>query len=106
MSCHKICDEIEILVNFLHLGAIIVLKRWEVIIIALLRGSIVVINAKTKLDHAVNAASEGGWLIQGEARGEEGSVEEEPDEILDRFVVFVFLCASAESVHDRVHGVD
>merc|ERR1719271_321877 len=67
---------VEQLVDLLHLGALIVLEGWEIIVIVL-------IDAETELDHAVDAASEGGRLVEGEAGGEEGGVEEEPDKVLD-----------------------
>merc|ERR1719375_606279 len=92
-------------VNFLHLGGLIsstlnFLERWEVVIIT--EALIIVVNAETKLDHAVNASSKLGRLVEVETRCQEGSVEEEPDEILDSLVRLVCSCLFAELTHDGV----
>merc|ERR1719486_1650244 len=93
------------LVDLLHLGALIVLERREVIVLILLN-SIVLVDRQAELDHVVDAASEGGGLVKVEARGQERRVEKEPDEILDRLVVLVVVGALAESVDDGVGRVD
>merc|ERR1712017_39494 len=105
MCSDVVCVGRQQLVDLLHLGALIVLERREVIIV-LDVSLIVLVDAKAELDHAVDAAGEGGWLVQGEAGGEEGGVEQQPDEVLDSLVVLVLLGTGAESIHDRVHWVD
>merc|ERR1712137_876545 len=94
------------LVDLLHLRALIVLQRRQVIIVLFLFGNIILVNAQTKLDHAVDTASEGGGLIEVEARGQQRGVEQEPDEVFHSFVVFVLISACAQSINDRVHRVD
>merc|ERR1719502_1399165 len=79
-------------VNFLHLGGLIgsafnLLQRRQVIIIA--KSLIIVVDAKTKLDHTMNAASKLGWLIKVETRGQERGVEQEPNQVLDCLVRLV-----------------
>ena len=44
---------------------------------------------QTKLDHAVDAVGVDLGLLEGESRSQEGSFEEQQDEILDRLVVLV-----------------
>merc|ERR1719271_621726 len=97
---------VEQLVDLLHLGALLVLEGWEIIVIVLLLSGIILIDAETELDHAVDAASEGGGLVEGEAGGEEGGVEEEPDKVLDGLIVLVLLSTATQSVDDGVRGVD
>merc|ERR1719482_1867402 len=90
----------EHLIDLLHLGALIVLERREVIIVL-----ISVVNAETKLDHAVDAASKGDRLIQGEARCEQRGVKQQPDKVLDSLVVLVLVGTCTESVDDGVYWV-
>merc|ERR1712010_165639 len=96
----------EHLIDLLHLGALIVLERREVIIVLI---SVVflssVVNAETKLDHAVDAASKGDRLIQGEARCEQRGVKQQPDKVLDSLVVLVLVGTCTESVDDGVYWV-
>merc|ERR1712017_2484 len=94
------------LVDLLHLGALVVLERREVIIVLVLRDLVVLVNGEPELDHAVDAAREGGGLVERETGGEQGGVEEEPDEVLDGLVVLVLLGAGTEGVDDWVHRVD
>ena len=80
------------LVDFLHLGSLVssaldFLQRWEVVVIA--QPLVIVINAEAELDHSVDAAGKLGRLVQVEAGGEERSVEEQPDQVLHRFVRLV-----------------
>merc|ERR1712017_71976 len=105
MCSDVVCVGRQQLVDLLHLGALIVLERREVIIV-LDVSLIVLVDAKAELDHAVDAAGEGGWLVQGEAGGEEGGVEQQPDEVLHRLVVLVLISTGAQCVDDRVHWVD
>merc|ERR1711904_96010 len=96
----------EHLIDLLHLGALIVLERREVIIVLI---SVIflssVVNAEAELDHAVDAASKGDRLIQGEARCEQGGVEQQPDKVLDSLVVLVLVGTCTESVDDGVQWV-
>ena len=54
----------------------------------------------------MDARSEGGGLIEGEAGGEEGGVVEEPDEVLDGLVTGIGIGLLAKSSDDGVGGVD
>merc|ERR1719235_1482502 len=80
------------LVNLLHLGGLVrgaldFLERRQVIVVA--EPLVIIIDAQPKLDHAVNAASELGWLVQVEAAREQGGIEQQPNEVLDRLVRLV-----------------
>ena len=84
------------LVDLLHLGGFVsgtldLLERWEVVIVT--QALVIVIDAQAKLDHSVDAASELRRLIQVEARGEQRSVEEQPDQVLHGLVRLVCGCA-------------
>merc|ERR1711907_755538 len=94
------------LIDLLHLGALVVLERREVIIVLIDISLVVLIDAETELDHAVDAASKGGRLVQGEAGGEQRGVEQQPDEVLHGLVVLVLIGTGTEGVDDRVHRVD
>jgi hypothetical protein len=45
-------------------------------------------------------------VLQGETGAEEGSFEEEQDQILDALVILVLLGALPQVVHDGMVGVD
>merc|ERR1711934_784014 len=96
-------------VDFLHLRGLIrrtlhLLEWGQVIVVT--KTLVIIINAEAKLDHAVNAPSELCWLVEVEARCEKRGVEEEPDQILDGFVLFVSRGLLLELSHDGVLGVD
>merc|ERR1712160_206130 len=79
-------------VNLLHLGRLVsgpfdFLERGKVVIVA--QTLIVIINAQTKFDHAVDASSELCGFIEVETRGEQGGVKEKPNEVFHGFVRFV-----------------
>ena len=76
------------LIDLLHLGALIVvlLERWQLLDVI---GLVVVLNGETELDHAVDAAGEGGGLVEREARGEERGLEKQVDQVLDGLVALV-----------------
>merc|ERR1712023_33110 len=93
------------LIDLLHLGALLILQLWQIIIVILIQ-SVILINRQTKLDHTVDARGEGGWLIQGEARGQHRGVEQQPDQVLHSLVVLVLLSTSAEGLDDSVAWVD
>merc|ERR1712178_312543 len=72
-------------INLLHLGSLIsgslhLFQRRQVVVIA--ETLVVVVNAESKLDHAVDPPSELGGLIEVEAGGQQGSIEKEPDQVL------------------------
>merc|ERR1712217_805171 len=97
------------LVDLLHLGGLVsstidLLERGKVVIIP--ETLIVVVDAKSKLDHAMNAACKLRWLVEIESRRQEGGVEEKPDQILDGLVRFVGRSLLLQFGHDgvlRVH---
>lgn len=55
-------------------------------------GSVCLVDRKAELDHAVDAGAEDVGVVQAEARGEQGGVEEQQDELLDRLIACVCLC--------------
>eukprot|EP00657_Telonema_sp_P-1_P009156 TRINITY_DN332_c0_g1_i3.p2 TRINITY_DN332_c0_g1~~TRINITY_DN332_c0_g1_i3.p2 ORF type:complete len:587 (+),score=293.64 TRINITY_DN332_c0_g1_i3:233-1993(+) len=61
---------------------------------------------KAKLDHAVDALGVGSGVLEVEAGGEEGGVEEQVDEVLDGLVALVGVDALAQLLDDGVVGVD
>merc|ERR1712159_781003 len=54
----------------------------------------------------MDARSEGGWFIQGEARSEHRGVEQRPDKILDGLVVLVLFSTSTEGLDDSMAWVN
>ena len=54
----------------------------------------------------MNAVSECGRLVKGEARCEEGGVVEHPDDVLDGLVALVGTHFLSQRGYDRVGGVD
>merc|ERR1719488_130642 len=93
------------LIDFFHLGSLLIFKLWKVVIIVII-DDVILINGQTQLDHAVNAGSKGGGLIQGEARGKHRGVEEQPDEVLDSLVVLVLLSTGTQSLNNSMAGVE
>mmetsp|Transcript_40565 Transcript_40565/g.79943 ORF Transcript_40565/g.79943 Transcript_40565/m.79943 type:complete len:755 (+) Transcript_40565:170-2434(+) len=92
------------LVDLLHLGGVLcgalsLLERGEVCACLLL---LVLVDAEAELDHPVDAGGELGRLLEGEPGGQEGGVEEEPDEVLDRLVGLVSRGLLLQLLHDRV----
>merc|ERR1719408_1241654 len=92
-------------IDLLHLRALVVvlLERRQLLHIL---GLVVVLDREAELDHAVDAAGEGGRLIEREARRQEGRLEEEVDEVLDGLVALVGGGLGLELLHDRVLRVD
>ena len=94
-------------VNLFHLvrslsrgGSFVLLQGGKLLL------DLVVINGEAELDHAVNAGSEGGRLVKGEAGCQKGSVEQQPDQVSDRFVTPVLIGLLLELNDDGVLGVD
>merc|ERR1712100_287829 len=97
------------LVNFLHLRGLVsssfhLLKRRQVVIVT--QALVIIIDAETQLDHTVDATSKLCGFIKVESRGEEGSVEQEPDQIFHSLVGFVCSSLLPELSHDGVLRVD
>merc|ERR1712125_137155 len=72
------------LVNLLHLGCLVssplhLLEGRQIVVIT--QTLIIIVNAQTKLDHAMNTACKLRWLVKVETRGEQGCIEEQPDQI-------------------------
>jgi len=96
-----------VLIDLLHLvhllvGALNLLERRQVRI-ALVLG---IVDGEAELDHAVDAPSELGRLLEGKAGRQQRGVEEEPDQILDGLVGLVGVALRLELGHNRVLGVD
>merc|ERR1719323_2448094 len=99
------------LVNFLHSGSIlgVSLERWHLRVVSgsiNISGVVLLVNAETKLDHPVDPLGMDSGVFQTESRTEEGSLEQEEDEIFDRLVVLVSLGSLSEVLHDAVVGID
>merc|ERR1712125_226308 len=77
------------LIDLLHLGALVA-------------GLVIVLDGEAELDHAVDAAREGGRLVEREARCEERRLKEQVDRVLDRLVALVGRSLRLELLHDRV----
>ena len=105
-------DEEWHLVDFLHPGSVFVitLKRRHVIIgggdvVGDFRVSVFV-ETESELNHAVDAAGVNLRIFETESGSEERRFIQKHDEILDGFVILVGIGLFAESLHDRVLGVD
>ena len=85
---------VDKLIDFLHDGSVIVLKRGEVVVLVLSVDHVsgilfVLVDGETELDELVDAASELGGLVKGEAGGEQRGLVQEPDKVLDGAVVAI-----------------
>merc|ERR1719198_2573125 len=94
----------KVSIHLLHLRGLVrsaldLLKRREVIIAKTL---VVVVDAQAEFDHAVDAPRELRGLVQVEARGQQRSVEQKPDQILDGLVGLVCCGLLLQLRHDRV----
>mmetsp|Transcript_16272 Transcript_16272/g.29323 ORF Transcript_16272/g.29323 Transcript_16272/m.29323 type:complete len:725 (-) Transcript_16272:113-2287(-) len=96
------------LIDLLHtaalIGSAVLLKRGQIFIHSL--AFLVLVDAEAELDHAVDPGSKSVGLIEAESRAEEGSLEEEKDEVLDGLVGLVSVAPLLELSHDCVLGVD
>mmetsp|Transcript_17764 Transcript_17764/g.57462 ORF Transcript_17764/g.57462 Transcript_17764/m.57462 type:complete len:716 (-) Transcript_17764:251-2398(-) len=95
------------LVDLLHARALVhvLLEGGHVALVVLLE-VIVLVDAEAELDHAVDAGAEGVGVVEREARGEHGGLEQQEHEILDGLVALVRVAALLELRHDGVVGVD
>merc|ERR1719152_158619 len=92
------------LVHLLHGGLfveLLVLVELRKLLVIRSLGALIVVNGETELDKAVDAVGEGGRLVEREARGEEGGVVEQPDQVLDGLVALVSLGLLAQRGNDR-----
>merc|ERR1712122_237206 len=99
----------EDLINLLHSWSIfrLSLEKWHVGVIGDSGiGLIVLVDAKTELDHPVDAARMHGGVLKAEARAEERGLEEQEDKVLHRLVILVSLSALPQVLNDAVVGVD
>jgi len=76
----------HLLIDLLHLAGLVrdalqLLERRQVIVIT--TAIIVIIDGQTKFDQAVDASGKLGGLIKIGSRGQQGGVEEQPDQVLD-----------------------
>mmetsp|Transcript_26698 Transcript_26698/g.74554 ORF Transcript_26698/g.74554 Transcript_26698/m.74554 type:complete len:584 (+) Transcript_26698:103-1854(+) len=95
-------------VHLLHLGRLIsstfdFFQGRQVVVVA--EALIIVIDAQAELDHAVDAPSKLCWLVEVEARGEQGGIEKEPDEVLHCFIGPVCTRLLLQLGHDGMFGV-
>merc|ERR1719426_300375 len=81
-------DAVPRSIDLLHLRALVVvlLERRQLLNVLRL---VVVLDREAELDHAVDAASESGRLVEREARRQQRRLEEQVDEVLDRLVALV-----------------
>merc|ERR1712012_1256698 len=89
-------------INLLHLrclvgGTLHFLQWWQIVIIT--QAFIVVVDAQSKLDHAMDAASKLSWLVQVETRGQQGSVKEQPNQIFHCLVGLICCCLLLQLGH-------
>merc|ERR1719323_222017 len=99
------------LVNFLHSGSIfgVSLQRWHLGVITSsinISRVILLVNAKTKLDHSVDPLGVNGRVLKTESRTEESSLEQQENKIFDGLVVLVSLGSLSQVLDDTVVGVD
>mmetsp|Transcript_36274 Transcript_36274/g.82669 ORF Transcript_36274/g.82669 Transcript_36274/m.82669 type:complete len:537 (-) Transcript_36274:669-2279(-) len=104
-SLIKNCRLVDLLHHATASGGsgIVLLKRGDVAAVILI---IALVNAEAELDHAVEASSELVGVIESEAGGEEGGLEQEPDEVLDGLVALGLVGLDDELADDGVVGVD
>eukprot|EP01084_Bolivina_argentea_P299055 515473_1 len=69
-------------------------------------GGVLLTDVEAKLDHAVDALGVGGGVLELEAGGEQGGVEEQEDKVLDGLVGLVGVDLVLELLDDGVLGVD
>merc|ERR1712003_263229 len=74
-------------IDLLHLGSLVsgavhFLKGWKIVVVS--EALVIIIDAKSKLDHPVDATSELSRLIEIKSGGQERGIEEEPDQIFNR----------------------
>merc|ERR1712087_622385 len=79
------------LIDLLHCGLLVeaVLLQGREVVHVRVELVVVVVDRQAELDEAVDARGEGRGLVQGEARGQQRGVVEEPDEVLDGLVRLV-----------------
>merc|ERR1719323_1934568 len=99
------------LVNFLHSGSIfgVSLQRWHLGVITSginISRVILLVNAKTKLDHSVDPLGVNGRILKTESRTEESSLEQQENKIFDGLVILVSLGSLSQVLDDAVVGVD
>ena len=61
---------------------------------------------QAKFDHPVDAVGVGLGVVQGEARGEQGGLEQQDDQVLHSLVVLVDVGLLPEGFHDGMIRVD
>ena len=98
------------LIDFLHPARVfsVSLKRGHVVDGDVLAGALnlVLVDAKTELDHSVDALSVKGGVFERETGRQEGGLEEKENQVLDRLVVLVGVGLLTEGVDDWVLRVD
>merc|ERR1719323_2044897 len=99
------------LVNFLHSGSIfgVSLQRWHLGVITSgihISRVVLLVNAKTKLDHSVDPLGVNGRVLKTESRTEKSSLEQQENKIFDRLVVLISLGSLSQILDDTVVGVD
>ena len=75
-------------------------------VVVITRTFILIIEAKSDLDHSVNASRKLRWLVQVEARGEKRRIQKEPDQILHCLVRIVCRRLFLQLLHDGIRWID
>merc|ERR1719460_1115120 len=90
-------------VHLLHLGALVavLLEGRQLLDVVRL---VVVLDGEAELDHAVDAAGEGGRLVEREAGGEQRGLEEQVHQVLDGLVPLVRRRLGLELLHEGAQG--
>ena len=75
-------------------------------VVVITRTFILITDAKSDLDHSVNASRKLRWLVQVEARGETRRIQKEPDQILHCLDRIVCRRLFLQLRHDGVRWID
>merc|ERR1712200_88306 len=90
------------LINFFHSAGIlsVSLKGWHVHVISNSLFSLILVNAKTKLDHAVNPRCVPHGILEAETRGQQAGLKQQHNKILDRLVILISFSTLAKVLNN------
>ena len=67
---------------------------------------LIVFDGETELDHSVDSVGELRGIVKGESGSQEGSFEQQPDQILNGLVALIGIALLLQVADDSVVGVD